>query len=234
MTGDKALFNLIFLGAPGAGKGTQASRIADRLGLEHISTGDMIRAEIHSESVIGKELEETVNGGGFPSDDLVLSMLKSRLESLGKEESGVLLDGVPRTLYQAKALEAIFDPIGIPLLSVCLLEISDKEAVQRLAGRFSCAECGQGYHQLFAKPKEEGVCNVCGSTNFKRRADDSEEVAKNRLSVYHEQTAPLVNFYEKRGLLKRANAAQPVELVTQELLEILDLRSNQLSRVYRG
>ena len=220
---DGTLMNLVFIGGPGAGKGTQASLISNYFNLQHVAMGDIIRNEIRSGSLLGKELKTIVNVGVYPKDELILDMLKTHLLKVIEKRKGVLLDGFPRTVYQAQILDLIFNQIGLSLYLVCFLSISNMEAIKRLTGRFSCINCGKGYHNIFDKTKKEGVCDICNSINFIFRDDDKEIIAKKRLIVYYNKTLPVVKFYEKRGLLKNINAQQSINLVTKNIFNILGI-----------
>jgi len=191
--------NVVLLGAPGAGKGTQAERIVADFGLPHISTGDMLRAAVAAGTPMGREAAKYMEAGALVPDEVVVGVVKERLAQPDARE-GFLLDGFPRTVAQAEALDALLAAEGRAITHVVLIEVPDEELVQRIAGRRSCGRCGKLYNVTFDPPKVEGVCDVCGG-ELVQRADDNEETVRRRLAVYHEQTAPLVDYYRRRGVL---------------------------------
>jgi adenylate kinase len=193
--------NLVLLGPPGAGKGTQAERLVADFGLPYYSTGIILRAAIEAESELGREAKEYVDKGELVPDDLVCRVIEERLDS-GEADDGFLLDGFPRTIGQAEMLESALDSRGRLLTAVLLIEVGDDEVIRRLSGRRTCVKNGHVYHLEFDPPKNEGICDQDGS-RLVQRDDDKPETIKKRLSVYHEQTAPLVDWYEERGLLRR-------------------------------
>jgi adenylate kinase len=193
--------NLVLLGPPGAGKGTQAERLVADFGLPYYSTGIILRAAIEAESELGREAKEYVDKGELVPDDLVCRVIEERLDS-GEADDGFLLDGFPRTIGQAEMLESALDSRGRLLAAVLLIEVGDDEVIRRLSGRRTCVKNGHVYHLEFDPPKNEGICDQDGS-RLVQRDDDKPETIKKRLSVYHEQTAPLVDWYEERGLLRR-------------------------------
>lgn len=192
--------NVVLLGAPGAGKGTQAERIVADYGLPHISTGDMLRAAVAAGTPMGREAAKYMEAGALVPDEVVVGVVKERLAQPDARE-GFLLDGFPRTVAQAEALDALLAAEGRAITHVILIEVPDEELVQRIAGRRSCGRCGKLYNVTFDPPKAEGVCDVCGG-ELVQRADDNEETVRRRLAVYHEQTAPLVDYYRRRGVLR--------------------------------
>jgi adenylate kinase len=193
--------NLVLLGPPGAGKGTQAERLVADFGLPYYSTGIILRNAIEAESELGREAKEYVDKGELVPDDLVCRVIEERLDS-GEADDGFLLDGFPRTIGQAEMLEAALDSRGRLLTAVLLIEVGDDEVIRRLSGRRQCVNNGHIYHVEFDPPKNEGICDQDGS-RLVQRDDDKPETIRKRLSVYHEQTAPLVDWYEERGLLRR-------------------------------
>jgi adenylate kinase len=193
--------NLVLLGPPGAGKGTQAERLVADFGLPYYSTGIILRAAIDAESELGREAKAYVDKGELVPDDLVCRVIEERLDS-GEADDGFLLDGFPRTTPQAEMLEGALDSRGRLLTAVLLIEVDDDEVIRRLSGRRQCVKNGHVYHLEFDPPKNEGICDQDGS-RLVQRDDDKPETIRKRLSVYHEQTAPLVDWYEERGLLRR-------------------------------
>jgi adenylate kinase len=193
--------NLVLLGPPGAGKGTQAERLVADFGLPYYSTGIILRAAIDAESELGREAKEYVDKGELVPDELVCRVIEERFDS-GEADDGFLLDGFPRTIGQAEMLESALDSRGRLLTAVLLIEVDDDEVIRRLSGRRTCVKNGHVYHVEFDPPKNEGVCDQDGS-RLVQRDDDKPETIRKRLSVYHEQTAPLVDWYEERGVLRR-------------------------------
>lgn len=211
---------LILLGPPGAGKGTQADLVAAQYNIPKLSTGDMLRAEVASGSSLGKELQAVMSSGALVSDDIMIALIRARIvrEDCAK---GFILDGFPRTVGQAQALDEMLTDIGCPLNAVIELAVQDDALVARISGRYACAQCGAGYHDRFKKPVTDGVCDLCGSTQFSRRADDSVETVTKRLTNYHAQTAPLLPYYQRTGLLKSLDGMAPIHEVTAQLLSAL-------------
>jgi adenylate kinase len=194
--------NVVLLGAPGAGKGTQAERIVARFGLPHISTGDMLRAAMAKDTGMGREAKRYMESGELVPDEVVIGVVRDRLAEDDTRE-GFLLDGFPRTIEQAERLDALLAEAGRRLTDVVQLDVPEDELVERLAGRRLCRSCGKGYHVVFDPPRREGVCDVCGGELY-QRADDNEATVRNRLSVYREQTEPLVEYYRDKGILRTA------------------------------
>ncbi len=208
--------NLILLGPPGAGKGTQAKILEEKLGFKQLSTGDMLRAAIAAGSEIGKKAKAIMDRGDLVSDDVVIGIVSDRLDQPDVKK-GVVFDGFPRTPAQAEALDKLLVSKGQKLNAVIEMKVDDEALVKRITGRYTCAKCGQGYHDEFAKPKVAGVCDVCGSTQFNRRADDNEKTVRDRLGVYNKQTAPLVEYYRRKGNLHVIDGMADIALVTKAM-----------------
>ncbi len=212
--------NLILLGPPGGGKGTQAKRLMDKFGMVQLSTGDMLRAAVASGSEVGLKAKAVMEAGQLVTDEIVIGIIDQRLDN-PDTKNGVIFDGFPRTVAQAQALDKILDAKGRKLDRVVEVRVPDQLLIDRVTGRYTCAKCGAGYHDTNQKPKKDGVCDSCGGTEFLRRADDNAETVTKRLSAYHEQTAPLLPYYEGKGLLKVIDGAQDIAKVTEELIALL-------------
>lgn len=212
--------NLVLLGAPGAGKGTQAKRIVQQFGVTQLSTGDMLRAEASSGTAIGKQADEIMKAGRLVPDEIIIGLIDSRLD---REDCrrGFILDGFPRTIAQATALDAMLASKHLKLDTVISIEVDDEAMVERISGRYTCARCSEGYHDRFKQPKVEGVCDVCGSTKFVRRADDNAETVRQRLKAYHSQTESIIAYYDKQALVRRVDGMRAIDEVTEEIVAAL-------------
>ncbi len=209
---------IILMGPPGGGKGTQARLLQDEFGIVQLSTGDMLRAAVKAGTEIGLKAKAVMEAGQLVSDDLMVGVIKARIAEPDCA-NGFILDGFPRTIPQAEALDTMLADMNMGLDAVIEVRVPDEMIVERITGRYSCAKCGAGYHDKFQKPKVEGVCDVCGSTEFIRRKDDTAETVETRLEAYHRQTAPLLPYYEERGLLKTIDGAAPIDDVTRQLVD---------------
>lgn len=212
--------NLILLGPPGAGKGTQARRLEDTRGLVQLSTGDMLRALVASGSPLGQQAKDIMAAGKLVPDELVIEMISQRIDQ-PDVKNGFILDGFPRTVAQAEALDTMLGDKGLKLDHVIEMKVDDAALVDRITGRYTCAKCGKGYHDTFEKPKVDGVCDQCGGTEFKRRADDNAATVTTRLEQYHQQTAPILPYYASRGVLKGVDGMADIDVVTEQIAAIL-------------
>lgn len=213
--------NVILLGPPGAGKGTQAKRLEDSCGATQLSTGDMLRAAVASGSEIGQQAKAIMERGELVSDDTMIAMIKDRIQEKDCV-NGFILDGFPRTTAQAEALDGMLADMNVKLNYVIEMKVEDTILVDRISGRFSCSNCGAGYHDIFQKPKIENVCDNCGSTEFSRRKDDNKETVTHRLEAYHAQTAPLLPYYDAQGKLRRVDGMADINEVTRQILDIVE------------
>jgi adenylate kinase len=212
---------IVLLGPPGAGKGTQAKRLEEARGLVQLSTGDMLRAAVARQTEYGKRAKAVMERGGLVSDDIVVAIIAERLDQPDLKR-GFVLDGFPRNVAQAEALDKMLQAKGMKLDSAIEMKVDDEALVERISGRFACAKCGKSYHDRFDPPKTPSVCDACGSTEFVRRADDTEATVRSRLEVYNRQTAPLVEYYAAQGKLKTVNGMASMDEVTQQIEEVLD------------
>jgi adenylate kinase len=213
--------NVILLGPPGAGKGTQAQKLVEERGMVQLSTGDMLRAAVAAKTPVGLLAKAVMDAGDLVSDEIVNNILSDRLDQ-DDVRRGFILDGYPRTAAQAEALERLLGAKGMTLDHVIQLIVDEEALVDRISGRFSCASCGTGYHDRYKLPKVAGVCDVCGSTEFKRRPDDKAETVRNRLAEYRAKTAPILPFYEAKGLVRTVDGMAPIDAVEQAIAAILD------------
>jgi adenylate kinase len=213
--------NLILLGPPGAGKGTQAKLLEERHNLRQISTGDMLRAEVKNGTPVGLQAKAIMDRGELVPDAIIISMLERRVDVGPSGAAGFILDGFPRTVPQAEALDAMLAVKATPLHHVIELQVDDAALVERISGRFTCAKCGQGYHDRFKRPQAEGVCDVCGCGDFLRRSDDNAETVRSRLEAYHRQTAPLLPYYGANGLLRVVDGMADMDAVAAQIEAVL-------------
>ncbi len=211
--------NIVFLGPPGAGKGTQAKKIAEKYGIPQISTGDMFREHLSKGTELGKKAKEYMDKGQLVPDEIVLGMVEERLKQPDCEK-GFILDGFPRTVPQAEALDKLLEKMGKKIDYAICIDVPDEELVKRLTGRRTCKKCGMMYHVIFKPPKEDGKCDVCGGELY-QRADDNEETVRNRLKVYHEQTEPIIQFYEKKGVLHRIDGMGSIDEIFERIVKVL-------------
>ena len=211
---------LILLGPPGAGKGTQARMLQEQFGFVQLSTGDLLRAAVAAGTPAGETAKTVMSSGGLVSDEIVLQILSDRL---AEEDcaGGVVLDGFPRTTGQAEALDALLETSGQRINAAIALEVDNVKMVLRIAGRFTCGDCGEGYHDNFKPTRVDGVCDGCGSTNMTRRADDNAQTVMSRLDAYQEQTEPLIAYYDAKASLQRVDAMGDIETIGQKIAQIV-------------
>jgi len=212
--------NIILLGPPGAGKGTQAQRLQDTHGLVQLSTGDMLRAAVAAGTEVGKQADAVMKAGKLVSDDIVVGIIADRI-SLPDCKAGFILDGFPRTVAQAEALDKMLADRGLKLDRVVEMKVKDDILEDRITGRFTCGKCGAGYHDRNKPTKKPGVCDVCGSTEMKRRPDDNAETVRKRLAEYHQLTAPLLPYYKQRGVLKSVDGLAAMDEVASQIARVL-------------
>ena len=212
--------NIILLGPPGAGKGTQASRLVETRGMVQLSTGDMLRAAVKAQTPVGLQAKAVMEAGGLVSDEIVSGIIGEALDAL-PASTGVIFDGYPRTQAQAHSLDELLTARGRTLDHVVELEVDEDALVERITGRFTCAACGEGYHDRFKQPVTAGICDKCGGTEFKRRADDNEETVRTRMAEYRAKTAPILPIYEERGIVSRVDGMAGMDEVTVAIDDIL-------------
>ena len=213
--------NLILLGPPGAGKGTQAKGLEEERGLKQLSTGEMLRAAVSAGSEVGRKAKATMDRGELVSDDVVVSIIADRLDQPDVKK-GFILDGFPRNTVQAEALDRMLKSKKLKIDAVIEMKVDDEALVERITGRYSCAKCGKGYHDRFERPKKVNTCDVCGSHDFIRRPDDNEATVRGRLEVYNRQTAPLIDYYGKKGNLRTVDGMADIPDVRRQIEEVLD------------
>jgi adenylate kinase len=211
---------LILLGPPGAGKGTQSQRLVEKLKIPQLSTGDMLREAVKAGTEVGLKAKAVMDAGNLVSDEIVNAIVSERIDQPDAAR-GFILDGYPRTLVQADAVEDMLAAKGLVLDCVIELEVDDNVLVERISGRYSCAKCGTGYHDTNKKPHVAGVCDKCGSTEFKRRPDDNAETVRTRLEAYYKQTSPLIGYYYAKGKLRKVDGMADMEDVTASIEKIL-------------
>jgi adenylate kinase len=212
--------NLILFGPPGAGKGTQAKLLSEAHHVPQLSTGDMLRAAVKAGTEIGKKADAVMKAGGLVSDEIVIGIISERIEAADCK-LGFILDGFPRNLSQASALDALLAQKKKQLDAVIAMRVDDEVLISRIAGRFTCANCGAGYHEQFQKPKVAGVCDKCGQGTFTRRADDNAETARRRLMEYYRETSPLLGYYYAKDMLSVVDGMAPIANVTAAIEAVL-------------
>jgi adenylate kinase len=215
------VINVILLGPPGAGKGTQAKLLEEKFGLKQLSSGDMLRAAVSGGTAVGKKAKSFMDQGALVPDDVVVDVVFEHIDGMAGT-AGFILDGFPRTVEQAAALDRKLAEKGSRIDVVVVIKASDDKLVERITGRFTCATCGEGYHDQFKRPSRDGTCDKCGGHEFKRRADDQPDTVKHRLQIYHQQTAPLIDYYEKRGKVAVIDGDLTIEEVSKEMDTVLN------------
>lgn len=208
--------NIILLGPPGAGKGTQAQRLVERHGMRQLSTGDMLRAAVKAATPVGLQAKAVMERGELVSDEIVSALIGEELDAMGPG-TGAIFDGYPRTAAQAHSLDTILGQRGRSLDHVIELAVDEDALVERITGRFTCANCGKGYHDKFERPLVDGVCDKCGSTEFKRRPDDNEATVRTRMAEYRAKTAPILPIYDARGIVSRVDGMADMDQVTASI-----------------
>jgi len=212
--------NIILLGPPGAGKGTQAQRLVERHGMVQLSTGDMLRETRKADTPLGRQVAAVMDSGALVSDEIVSAMIDDKLAGLAAD-TGVIFDGYPRTEAQARSLDEILAGRQRGLDRVIELEVDEDALVERITGRYTCATCGKGYHDVFERPRQDGTCDRCGGHEFKRRPDDNETTVRTRMAEYRAKTAPILPLYEARGIVRRIDGMAPIDQVTASVEAIL-------------
>ncbi len=212
--------NIILLGPPGAGKGTQANLLVEHHGMLQLSTGDMLRETRKADTELGRRVAAVMDAGELVSDEIVSAMIDAKLSDMG-DEVGAIFDGYPRTEAQAHSLDDILAKHGRKLHHVIELAVDEDALVDRITGRFTCAKCGEGYHERHKQPAQQGVCDKCGSTEFKRRADDTEETVRTRMNEYRAKTAPILPIYDARGIVQRVDGMAAIDDVTTAIEKVL-------------
>ena len=216
--------NIVILGGPGSGKGTQSKLLEKKLNLKQLSTGEILRAEVKSASEIGLGIQELMHSGKLVSDDIMIELISNYLDG-AKSNGGVIFDGFPRTVPQAKALSRLLENKKLHIDFVFELIVDDEAIVRRIVGRYSCAQCSAGYHEEFQKPKVSGICDKCGGSDFVRRVDDKEPTVRARLRQYRQKTAPIIDYYSDSGILHRINGMVGINAVTKKFDEIINLKN---------
>lgn len=217
---------IILLGAPGAGKGTQAQMISDEYSIPKLSTGDMLREEIAKRSDLGLKIQTVVNAGDFVSDDIMIALINARISEKDCS-NGFILDGFPRTLEQAKQLSSIIKPDEC--MFVIAINVDENEIVNRVSGRFTCAKCGAGYHKIYKHTEVEGICDKCGSKEFNQRDDDKPEAVQKRIKVYHEKYTPVIKYYKDEGALIEFDGMQDIDFINKNIVSFINGRASKIN-----
>jgi len=213
--------NIILFGPPGAGKGTQAQKLVTDRKMVQLSTGDMLRSAVKAGTEMGLRAKEKMDAGALVSDDIVIGIIRDRVQQPDCKSNGFILDGFPRNTAQAEALDTMFGDLGLKLDAAIEMAVDDEVLADRVAGRYSCADCGEGYHDENKKPAVDGVCDRCGGTQFKRRPDDTREIVADRLKVYHETTEPVLDVYRTSGVLRQVDGMASIDEVARQIGEVL-------------